>query len=294
MAEFSINEELLLCFGFIAIPMVALHLLFRLRPGALGRFLDRVSKWLSSRLNFPKKWVARDVTTIAEMWELDFQALASRFKFTLLTFFINIYTYVFTTDFRGEITHDTLEKLGFSYANFAHHKWFILITSNFIHFNLSHLGVNMLMLVFFTGTLELLLGSSFAGVIYITAMNSNIPNGIFLLPTLRYFYPNLWNDTIYYVDVGASLGIVGTLGGLARILIPKIRRTLLWTAVLGTLASALYLKTLFGLDHAFSALMGYGMAAYLLKNRAKKHAVLIEMHDHQASVPKLAKTGSDS
>ena len=123
----------------------------------------------------------------------------------------------------------------------------------------------MAMLILFCGSLELIKGSAFAAIVYLTAMNSNIPNGIILLPMLRTYFPKLWLETIQYVDVGASLGVVGALGGLARLLIPRARWIIMAAAVLGTIIISVYLKTLFGLDHAVSALIGYLVADYLLK-----------------------------
>ena len=295
MRSFPITHELALFVGIITIPTLAFHFLFRYHPGFFGRLLDSISVRFGSYLDFPKKLIAKGIPTQPSVKGLLFKDLVSRFKFTFLMLFINIYTYIFTTDFNGKISHDILENLGFSYTNFAEHKWFILVTSNFIHFHLAHLVVNMLMLILFTGSLEYLMGSSFTGMVYITAMNSNIPNGIFLLPMLREFYPSAWNDTVHYVDVGASLGIVGTLGGLARLLIPPARWTLLVVAIVGTLIGAIYLKTLFGLDHAFSALLGYFMASYLLKSTAAKNGTIVNLQRQDLEEPpSVGKTGTDA
>ena len=182
--------------------------------------------------------------------------------------FLNVYTFLFVNDIGwDEVDPRILESRGFSYQNFAQHKWFVLFTSNFVHFSSLHLTVNMLMLGLFTGCLELLMGSSFAALCYLVAMNSDVPNGIFLLPILKTFLPDLWLKTVQYVDVGASLGIVGSLGALARVLVRRLRIPLLLLAVGGTIVGVFYIQNLFGLDHAFSAGLGYLTATVLIRQR---------------------------
>ena len=201
--------------------------------------------------------------------------------------FLNVYTFIFTIDsLTGEISPSVLESRGFSYANFSQHKWFILVTSNFVHFHATHLAVNMAMLLLFSGSLELLQGTMFTAAVYLISINSNIPNGLFLLPGLKIFFPQIWSQTVQYIDVGASLGIIGCLGGLARMLKPRLRWTLLGLAVFGALVGAIYIHNLFGIDHAFSALLGYFIANHLLR---EKHSA--EVLPITKPSPTLARTG---
>ena len=240
-----------------------------------NRILSPLRKKLTSlierfcnSIEFPHQLIAPGLIASRTLKNTSPRDLALRFKFTLFMLFLNIYTFIFTNDFmssNGKLSPVVLESLGFSYLNFAKHKWFILFTSNFIHFHAPHLIVNMVMLIFFCGSLELIKGSAFAAIVYLTAMNSNIPNGIVLLPLLRIYFPTLWLETVQYVDVGASLGVIGALGGLARLLIPLARWIIMGAAITGTIISAVYLKTLFGLDHAVSAFIGYLVADYLLR-----------------------------
>jgi hypothetical protein len=147
----------------------------------------------------------------------------------------------------------------------------------------------MLMLIAFTGSLELLMGSSFAAICYLVSMNSNLPNGLILLPILKAFLPELWLKMIQYVDVGASLGIIGTLGALSRILIKPMRVTVLILSIGGTFVGAFYIQNLFGLDHACSAGLGYFCASYLLrKKKLEMTSPSIDIEYTSSNVKKVA------
>ena len=270
MLTFPVTSELLLFLLVISIPLIGFHLLYKFRHGIVRFISHSIARKISSSIAIPRKFIATDISVNPPLTSSDPKELAFKFKFTLAMLFLNIYTYIFTSDFNGTISQSVLENLGFSYQNFAQHQWFILVTSNFIHFNLLHLTINMVMLLFVTGALELLMGSAFTAIIFLVSMNSNIPNGIFLLPLLRVFFPVLWLDTVHYIDVGASLGIIGTLGGLARLLIPRLRWSLMGLAILGAVIGSIYIKTLFGLDHAFAAILGYLTAVYLIRISKKK------------------------
>ena len=238
--------------------------------------LRRLYKALTHPKNapsFPRQFVDKGVKTLPPMRKVTPRYLAYRLKFTLCMFFVNVYTYVFTNDFHGKISKEVLQGLGFSYQNFMQHKWFILITSNFIHFHLLHLAANMLMLLAFSGSLELLAGTGMAASVYLVSMNSNVPNGLFLLPGLRVFFPDIWKETVQFLDVGASLGIIGSLGGLARLLKPWARWPILATTVTISVGAAVVQHELIGVDHAFSALLGYIVASYCLR-RAETRAGL--------------------
>ena len=233
----------------------------------------------TERLRFPRRLIAPGISTLPPVRArspdvpLGLLGLLGRFKFTASIFSLNVYTFMFTNDFLwGDLNSGILYSRGFSYENFSNHRWFILLTSNFIHFHLLHLCVNMLMLLIFSGSLELLMGARFAGLAYAWAMNANIPNGILLLPILRMHYPGLWNETVQYVDVGASLGVLGSIGALARLMIPRVRWLILGLCVLGTVGGSLYIHNLFGIDHACSAVMGYLTAAYLLKKKTDEQS----------------------
>ncbi len=214
---------------------------------------------------FPRRWVSEDLKFLSPMRKMTARHLMLRFKFTFAMLFLNIYTYVFTSDLDGVISPAVLQRLGFSYENFMQHRWFVLITSDFIHFHALHLTVNMVMLILFSGSLELLAGAKFAAAVYVLGMNSNVPNGLVILPALRMFFPTLWTETVQFVDVGASLGIIGSLGGLCRFLRPKARWLVLSVTILISVGAALIRHELIGIDHAFSALLGYLAAEFLVR-----------------------------
>ena len=270
MKEYPATTELFLFVAIFLAATIVIQFFYSNNrfSSPLRKIIASVVERFCNSIDFPRWLIAPGLTTNRHLKNTTLRDLIIRFKFTLFMLFLNVYTFVFTNDFmslNGRLSPVVLESLGFSYANFSRHKWFILITSNFIHFHAPHLLVNMAMLILFCGSLELIKGSAFAAIVYLTAMNSNIPNGIILLPMLRTYFPKLWLETIQYVDVGASLGVVGALGGLARLLIPRARWIIMAAAVLGTIIISVYLKTLFGLDHAVSALIGYLVADYLLK-----------------------------
>ena len=255
MMEFPVTSELVVFLVF------SLILLFFIRPLTLSNLLKK----LPSNFRFPNWLIVQGLANHSPLKESAPSDLLMRFKFTFFMLFLNVYTYIFTTDFNGKISPMVLENLGFSYTNFAQHHWFILVTSNFIHFSILHLTANMAMLIAFCGILEFLKGSRFVGIVFLIAMNANVPNGVFLLPTLRLFFPHLWTDTVQYVDVGASLGIIGVLGGIARLLVPPARWFTIGIATVGTIVGAIYTNSLFGFDHVFSLIIGYMVASYLLK-----------------------------
>lgn len=269
MQAFPATVELLRFVAWSTIIIVSVKIALRFTP------LIRLSKagvtWLADKVSFPRSWIDPSVVVYAPLRKFDFRHFAYRFKFSLFMIFLNVYTFIFTNDLVwDEIDPTVLESRGFSYLNFSQHKWFILFTSNFVHFHLLHLLANMLMLVVFTGTLELLMGSLFTAICYFISMNANVPNGIILLPMLKLLLPQLWLKTVQYIDVGASLGIIGTLGALARLLVSPIRGALMFLVTGGTLVGVFYIQNLFGLDHAFSAILGYFTASYLLRGKRRK------------------------
>ena len=143
------------------------------------------------------------------------------------------------------------------------------------------------MLVILCGSLELLVGGRIAAFVYLGAMNSNVPNGLFLLPALRILYPHVWAETVQYVDVGASLGIMGCLGGLAAVLVPKAKWAVIGLSIVGSVVGAAYIHNLFGIDHAFSILLGFLICSHYRRMESRK-LVLIPLEPS----PEIRRTGT--
>lgn len=213
--------------------------------------------------------------------------LALRLRFTLVVLGLNVGTFLCTATLpSGQIDPGVLGTAGFSYRSLADHHWLVLASSGFLHFHWLHLGINMAMLLLLCGSLEVLKGARFAATIYLVALGANLPSGLFLWGALRLLSPRLWSETYRYVDVGASLGIMGCLGGLARILAPAPRWALLGIAVVGSLVGSLYIRNPFGIDHAFSAALGYLTASWLLAKPSKS----AEIHPLRSEEPALRQT----
>jgi hypothetical protein len=113
----------------------------------------------------------------------------------------------------------------------------------------------MVMLFIFCGLLEFVGGSFIAAVVYLISMNANVPTGFFILPILKACNIDLWKETMEYIDVGASLGIMGCAGALLQFL--KYRRRLLLIGVVVTILLAVVQRFYFGVDHTFAILLGY-------------------------------------
>lgn len=251
--------------SYLAIPKSGLKL--RNIHAILGMFSD-LNLWRQASFvlrkwrlgyNVPKplaKFLNPDKILLPPMASFDRETVFTRLKFTLGMLFLNIYTFIYTTDLQGQIDQDILEQHGFSFQNFSEHSWSILVTSNFVHFNYAHLIINMMGLVLFCGALEIVGGSCLTAIVYIFGLQSNLPTGLVLLPLLHWISPSQFNDTLEYVDVGASLGIMCGFGGLAYLMKPDIRRVLIAASCLAFVVYALVTKELIGVDHAFAIICG--------------------------------------
>jgi membrane associated rhomboid family serine protease len=210
------------------------------------------------------------VATLSRPVPFTFPEFVSRLRFTFLIFGLNIYTYLNTTSWFGQVSPDTIEKYGFNYKDFIAHKWFILITANFVHFNYFHLLSNMFLLMIFCGALEFIGGTTIAALAFLLSMNANVPTGMLLLPVLKILNLSIWQHAITYLDVGASLGIMGALGALIQFL--KNKKHLLIFTCLVTVLLAVVQKNYVGLDHTFAVLLGYMVGHFYLNRKSSKTA----------------------
>ena len=226
-----------------------------------------LKKWKMG-YNIPKP-LARvlhpDKILLPPMSSFDLETVFYRLKLTIIMAFLNIYTFIYTTDLKGQIDPSILQQHGFSFQNFIENSWFILVTSNFVHFNYTHLVVNIAGMLLFSGSLEILGGSTLATIVYMFGMQANIPTGLILLPMLQWMSPLLFNETKSYIDVGASLAVMSTFGGLIFLMKPKIRIGLVAISCIGFTAYAFLSKELIGVDHAFAVICGMAITAAYFK-----------------------------
>ncbi len=234
--------------------------------GPVGNIVFKIKRWLDGE-QLPRpliSLVSPDVATLARPVPFSFYEFISRLKFTFLMFAMNVYTYATTTDMFGEINRQTVHDYAFSYGDFFAHKWFVLFTSNFLHFSYAHLLINMTMLFFFCGTLEFIGGSKVAFASFVISMNANIPSAMVILPILKMINVSAWQHVFSYTDVGASLGIMGCFGALIQFF--KNKRQVLVLACLISMGFCVVNKEWFGIDHTFAILTGY-FTGYLYLHR---------------------------
>ena len=225
----------------------------------LGFIQFKLKQWHSG-IDLPKplRWMLNpEFIVLPKITNLRIETVFNRFKFTWSMLFLNIYTFILTGNFDNGINTTKLQEFGFSYENFFHNKWFVLVTSNFLHFNVSHLAVNMIGLLLITASLEALAGSGTAALSFLIGMQANIPNGLVLLPFLREFVPSLSSSTFTYVDVGASLGVFGSLGSLMYFMHQKAKWIVGFIAVASTSLFSIFNNELIGFDHVFALMLGY-------------------------------------
>ncbi len=235
--------------------------------GLIGDILFKWKRWKEgNQLPQPLlNLMSPNVSTLARPVPFTFPEFLSRLRFTFLILGLNFYTYLNTTSWLGHVTPEAMQKYGFNYSDFFDHKWFILVTSNFVHFNYFHLLSNMILLFLFCGTLEFIGGTSIASLAFLISMNADVPTGFILLPILKSMNISMWQETITYMDVGASLGVMGALGGLIQFL--KYKRQILIFSCLITILISLIEKNYVGFNHTFAVLLGYTVAHFYLSRR---------------------------
>ena len=115
---------------------------------------------------------------------------------------------------------------------------------------------------------EFLGGSVLAALCFLTGMDANVPTGMLLLPYLKSINLGAWEHVYTYTDVGASLGVMGAVGGLIQFI--KRKRMLLLVFCFLTVALAVLQDELFGIDHTFAILIGYGVSHVYLQRRSQR------------------------
>lgn len=138
--------------------------------------------------------------------------LIYRCRITVAMIVLNFLGYVVAVGMHDRIPADTLNNYGFSLAQLYHHPLIALICPPFLHFNAPHLMTNLLSMVVIMGGLEYLGGSTITALCFFTPLLiANPVTFWFAYNVIKPLLPGL-NENV--LDVGASLGTFGSLGGL--------------------------------------------------------------------------------
>lgn len=143
-----------------------------------------------------------------------------------------------------------------------------LITSMFLHFDLNHLGNNMLLLLFLGDTLESQVGKGRYLLIYL--------GGGLLGNVCSCFYE--WHAVDFYVSAGASGGVFAVMGALIAILLRergRIGDLTLRRLGLISLLSIYHGFTASGVDnyaHLGGFLGGFLLGAFMYRKRNRDQA----------------------
>lgn len=166
-----------------------------------------------------------------------------------LLLMVNILAYSIFSYLSGNILaldRDYLQTFGFMKGNFNEGEYWQLITSLFMHFDISHLGYNMIFLLFFGYKAEEMFGKKNLLIIYFsTGIMAGIPS---------FFYGE---NTISAGSSGAIFGILGSVLIAQRGIYPNGTKTSLFYGFIFFIFAATtgFLAHLFGLIFGF--IVGY-------------------------------------
>ena len=136
----------------------------------------------------------------------------SRLKFSFSILIANWAVFFMSTDADRQVLGPLREKWGYSWSAFLTSPLHSLALSPFLHKDYAHICTNTLLLLIFTVALEWTAGSAFTAICYIVSMLAANP-----LTSLVLIAAGLKSVAVWGLDIGASLGIFGTIGGLAVI-----------------------------------------------------------------------------
>ena len=186
----------------------------------------------------------------------EWQKLVLRCRLTTALIVANIVLFIFTTDRFGIIDNAVLERWAYSWDLFRNNPVHSLILSPFLHYNILHLNLNLILLVLFVGPLEYMMGTTLAALTFAVAATFSNPLTSFFT---HFVFPGSWTQSFDPIDldVGASLGAYGAGGAL----VPFLRRgKLLFICLfLGGVAQGLFSGGLIGLDHSIAAMLGLAL-----------------------------------
>jgi membrane associated rhomboid family serine protease len=155
------------------------------------------------RLN-PADWIKTQLSpqTVVRSVPMNWFRLLFRCKVTVLLVALNLIVFLMTTDEHGHLNPGIEQAWSYSGDLLRLHPLQALGLSPFLHWSLTHLNTNLVMLIFFAGGLEYLAGSGIMALCYLIPMIFSNP-----LTSLLFAIPQ-------EIDVGASLGIFGCAGAL--------------------------------------------------------------------------------
>ena len=127
-------------------------------------------------------------------------------SFVLVNILVFIFVIIYNKSYFALYDSEIMLKMGASsYEAFSEGRWYVLITSMFLHFGLSHLFNNMLVLTYVGCELEKRIGKIPYFIIY---MGSGIAGNLLSL----WYYNSIEGNDV--VSAGASGAVFGVIGGL--------------------------------------------------------------------------------
>ncbi len=142
------------------------------------------------------------VRSVPRSWRL----LLLRCKFTVSILVFNLVLFFATTESSGLLKSSIEAQWGYRWDTLHQSPVHALALSPFLHWNLTHLNINLILLICFTGGLEYLAGTGFVALCYLIPMILSNPLTSLCLGAM--------NFPLTELDVGASLGIFGCVGAL--------------------------------------------------------------------------------
>lgn len=208
-------------------------------------------------------WIRTQLTThtVVRSVPPSWLRLLERCKLTVILLLANLGFYFWSSDSSGHINPSLESSWGFSWNSFLEEPLHSLILSPFLHWNLAHVCLNLLVLIAFTGGLEYLAGSGITAAAYFAPMLLSNPITAGTLAALK---PWVTSFNPSEIDVGASLGIFGCAGALSIFL--RWGRWLAIALCLGAILDAVISHAFLPLNHLVAIGLGWGVGRFMLQN----------------------------
>jgi hypothetical protein len=195
---------------------------------------------------------------------VDIGEAISRMKATWALAAINIMFFVLTVSPEGHIRAHLRDRYVYSWQHFFHANRLIdsflaMVLPGVLHWNLFHLGFNLLMMVISVGFTEILAGSTIAMTAYLAgSIFSNVLTSLLLGSAFFLFKPGYLPTFLSEVDIGCSLGIFACVGVVTHFTrFPRVIATLVVVAsIIGTMVTGVTLE----LNHIIAMLIGFEIA----------------------------------
>jgi membrane associated rhomboid family serine protease len=200
----------------------------------------------------------------------DFFAYWGRCKITTTAILLSLLYFFTSTDEHFHIRPNMVQRYSYSlenlfYGNSPTRGFIDLIIASFLHWDIVHLGTNILVAAIFMSFLECVAGSTvtfisfFAGIIFSNPLTSAIFSAI-----LYVIAPSKLNHFLHEPDIGCSLGIFACIGVLSVLVKKPV--ILLGLFSLATLVYNVEIHSFLGYNHLIALLIGYLIGTrYVLK-----------------------------